>query len=425
MLAHLPGLIYISFIVAMADGCRAEDCHTDRDCPFHSLCIASQCLPSNGADNYLEDSDAERVTLPCPAPSVGQLKLNEILADPGASDPNQDGFSDSSADEFVEILNTSDRDLNLTGVSLRVGSHTKHTFEGSCLEAGQAMVIFSGGMPGQAPSGSRSITSSKRLTLSNQGATVSLYDITGERLDSHRYTRTTDKGTSITRSPDGSGSWGSHADDSRDTLMSPGQCMNGGYFPECDAPEITVHDDFRLDKLYDCLPVSAGELRLNEIMPDPGLSDTNGDGLLYAPHDEFIELVLVANGNRKTADTKIFVNGEERYKLPELCIKPGTAIVIFGGGQPQMTVHPGQVILASETPLRLANSGGQVSLHLASIIDTDVVWGNEGGKDQSITRFPDISGPWVLHSSISPFNASPGWCTNGAELLANGCDASL
>src|SRR4030095_13252028 len=65
------------------------------------------------------------------------VMINEFLADPPeglAGDANHDGTRDASADEFVELVNTTSRDLDITGYVLetRAGTNsaavTRHRF---------------------------------------------------------------------------------------------------------------------------------------------------------------------------------------------------------------------------------------------------------------------------------------------------------
>jgi uncharacterized protein (TIGR03437 family) len=87
--------------------------------------------------------------------SLRDMMINEILSDPPdglEGDANHDGVRDSSADEFVELVNATTRDLDLSGyqIQTRAISSTvdtlRHRFPvGTILRAGAALVVFGGG----------------------------------------------------------------------------------------------------------------------------------------------------------------------------------------------------------------------------------------------------------------------------------------
>ena len=58
--------------------------------------------------------------------------INEIHADPDSTDgdANGDGTRHSSADEFVEIVNNGDSDLDISGWNLSDGVSVRHVFPG-------------------------------------------------------------------------------------------------------------------------------------------------------------------------------------------------------------------------------------------------------------------------------------------------------
>jgi len=83
------------------------------------------------------------------------IVVNEVLADPPAGidgDANHDGSRDSSQDEFVELANSTDAAINLTGWTVRTRSinssteSVRHIFTvGTILPQGEAMLVFGGG----------------------------------------------------------------------------------------------------------------------------------------------------------------------------------------------------------------------------------------------------------------------------------------
>lgn len=83
------------------------------------------------------------------------LSINEILADPPGSaapdlqgDANRDGRRDGSEDEFIEIVNTSDQTVDISGLVISDSTQNRHTFaDNTRLAAGAGIVVFGGGAP--------------------------------------------------------------------------------------------------------------------------------------------------------------------------------------------------------------------------------------------------------------------------------------
>ena len=174
---------------------------------------------------------------------------------------------------------------------------------------------------------------------------------------------------------------------------------------------------------------------INEFLADPpdGLAgDVNHDGVRDSSADEFIELVnsttndidlsgyqLQSRALNGTTDTlrHRFANGTTLFA--------GTAIVIFGGGALNATnpVFGGaQVVKASSGGLSLVNSGGVLTLrNKSSEIVTSVAYGTSLGlradQNQSLTRAPDVTGSFSLHSAASDRAFSPGTQIDGAAFV--------
>ncbi len=152
------------------------------------------------------------------------------------------------------------------------------------------------------------------------------------------------------------------------------------------------------------LPIaSPQDVVINEFLADPasGLSgDANDDGVRDASDDEFIELV---NTTSMALDLSSFVITDSiatRHVFPAgTIIGPGQGIVVFGGGNPTGSFGGAQVYTASTGSLSLNNSGDTISLldPNSTIIDT-VNYSALASNDQSLTRSPDLTGPFVLHS---------------------------
>ncbi|MBZ0236182.1 MAG: lamin tail domain-containing protein, partial [Deltaproteobacteria bacterium] len=161
-------------------------------------------------------------------------------------------------------------------------------------------------------------------------------------------------------------------------------------------------------------PLPPGQLLVNEILADPPVGyDANGDGSASTISDEMLELVNVGRtpldlSGATVADTTgvrvIFPAGTE--------LAPREAIVLFGGGMPQL---PGIRTLALG-PLGLNNDGDTLTIARASgeVLAT-CTYAAEGGDDQSLTRAVDgdPAATFVKHRTRSPAPASPGTRADG------------
>ncbi len=204
-----------------------------------------------------DDRDSNPVTLTflgvAPRPDI---VINELLADPPADDEtttvvegdaNRDGVRDTSDDEFVELVNASGRDLNISGYQLFSRSTTgaednlRHTFApGTIFPAGTAVVVFGGGNfnpRNQAFGGAQVFKASEgELSLVNGGGTVTLRDASARLVTNFSWGGSTgfeaDDNQSLTRSPDVTGAYTQHttASGSNGKPYSPGTRVNGQPF---------------------------------------------------------------------------------------------------------------------------------------------------------------------------------------------------
>ncbi len=143
---------------------------------------------------------------------------------------------------------------------------------------------------------------------------------------------------------------------------------------------------------------------INELLADPpsGITgDANHDGVGSTTQDEFVELLNLSSSPINISGWFINDAISKRHTFPV-----GTTMLayqyltIFGGGSPNL---PGiNFQLASSGTLSLNNTNEQVFLYDQGghLID-HVSYGAEGGKDQSLVRFPEGTGSqFALHASI-------------------------
>lgn len=157
------------------------------------------------------------------AAPAGSVVINEILA-------NEPG-TDTGA-EFVELVNTGDSAVDLSGWTLRDDVGVRHTFAGgTSLGAGQAIAVFA--EAGAIPGGIDAVAASAgTLSLTNGGERVSIRDREGATIDSFTYGAglTAADGVSMNRSPDASeGSFVLHTSLSSQDA-SPGRRADGSAF---------------------------------------------------------------------------------------------------------------------------------------------------------------------------------------------------
>lgn len=173
-------------------------------------------------------------------------------------------------------------------------------------------------------------------------------------------------------------------------------------------------------------PLTAS-LIINEYLADPpnGLAgDANGDGTRDATQDEFVELVNTGGAPLDIGSFTISDATSTRFTVPSgKVIPPGESAVVFGGGSPTGDFGNaganGLVFAAGGAGLSLNNGGDTITVkdNLGAVVDVVAYGATEGGAGQSITRSPDITGPFVEHSAAAGSGGalfSPGARVSGA-----------
>ena len=147
---------------------------------------------------------------------------------------------------------------------------------------------------------------------------------------------------------------------------------------------------------------------INEILADPpseDAGDANRDGSQNRNEDEFVEILNTGLRPINISGWQLSDNSRtsNRFAFPDTTwIGPGEYIVLFGGGTPtgftrQVFVDDGRI-----GRLGLSNTSDQVFLINPASNDTlaSAGWGREGGNDQSLVRYPEGIGEWVLHTEL-------------------------
>ncbi len=175
--------------------------------------------------------------LPCDPPAAGDLIVNEVLVD--AATPEGDN-------EFVELVNLTDRALAMEGVQVLVNSsgseqptEVRYTFHGGCLPARGALAAYANDRGEVAPEAEFPIRVDASSTLANSRALFGALRLGDTVLDTFEVPQALiDEGVSANRDPDRSGAtFSQHTTLNADLMSSPGRCANGGLHHEgCPAP---------------------------------------------------------------------------------------------------------------------------------------------------------------------------------------------
>ena len=471
--------------------------------------------------------------------------FNELHIDPASDitgDANGDGTRDAIADEFIELVNNGSSAFDLSGYYLtdseEPNSAARHIFpQGTIVDAGQAVVVFGGGIPVSPTNFGGAIvhTASENnggVALGNSGRTVMIKNPDGLTVLSQVYDASQGGiNQSITRSPDLTGGFVSHSGvtSANGALFSPGmkldstnfynhtstkvqfQVMRGTYkegedasftlgvtingASSTNATEVTVAtsgtgngnlgdiDGFTPQTLtfdagssttqyvtinvtnddleegnenieFGLFTASGGDnvsvgspskfmltlsdddvsnpLVLNEVLTDPPSDDAtttdvvegdaNGDGSRSAQGDEFVELVNTNSIALDISGYTIYDNVGLRHTFADGSILSGGGVaIVFGGGSPTGEFGGADIVTtATGGSLSLNNAGDKVIINDKNgnqIIEFE--WGGstpyDGGSDQSLTRDPDLTGDFVLHSTtVAGGVYSPGTQTDGS-----------
>ncbi|HKZ00615.1 MAG TPA: lamin tail domain-containing protein, partial [Pyrinomonadaceae bacterium] len=194
--------------------------------------------------------ESNNVILTLGGSPVRDIVINEILADPPdglAGDANHDGTRSASADEFVELINSTTRDLDLSGYQLQTRSLSgtadivRHRFPvGTIFPAGTALIVFGGGNIDSADpifAGAKVFEASTGgISLSNSGGTITVRDASGSVVTSAQFGTApgvaADDNQSLTRFPDITGGFVLHklAAGNSQSPFSAGTRVNGAPF---------------------------------------------------------------------------------------------------------------------------------------------------------------------------------------------------
>ena len=223
-------------IIVLSFSCKTEDIEPIISPPVDPTEILG-CTDPN-AVNY--NSDANTDDDCC---QYNSLLLNEVLYDPSYSglegDANGDGAYVHDEDEFVELINVSNSNLDISGYefydneNLISGMPNHIVPPGTILPPMTAYVVFGGGSPNPANFGGAIVhtASASFLNLNNSSDTLTIKNDIGETIivfDVEALSNNPDE--SYTRLPDICGDFLQHNSTGSGLLFSPGSKSNGDPF---------------------------------------------------------------------------------------------------------------------------------------------------------------------------------------------------
>ena len=186
-----------------------------------------------------------------------------------------------------------------------------------------------------------------------------------------------------------------------------------------DSTSVTIADD----TVYINSTISG--FVLNEVLYDPSnislQGDANNDGVYVQDEDEFIEFVnntdsCINISKCRIYDTENWDINSPNHQFPDsVFINPNQAVVVFGGGEPTGSFGNALVFKSSNTVMNLNNSGDIMtftdsSKNILIEFDTEPYSNN---PNESYTRDPELTGPFVQHNDISVTLFSPGTRIDG------------
>jgi hypothetical protein len=165
-----------------------------------------------------------------------------------------------------------------------------------------------------------------------------------------------------------------------------------------------------------------GQLIINEVLYDPSNTalegDANRDSIYSQDDDSFIEIYNSSASPFDISGYEIWDDttaGTVQYTFPaNTSIPAQEVVVVFGGGTPTGTFGTA-LVLNAVNGFNFNNSGEVIGVKDTSgawalIFDSDALSNN---PNESYTRFPDVTGPFLQHSDTTSVLFSPGTRTDG------------
>jgi hypothetical protein len=223
---------FLLALIVFSFSCETEDVAPVVTPPTNTIL---GCTDAN-AVNYNSDANSDNGCC-----KYESLLLNEVLYDPPAGtdgDANGDGTRDANEDEFVELINVSNSNLDISGyefydnTNLNQGMPNHVVPQGTVLSSNQAYVVFGGGtINGDFGNAIVHTASAAVLNLNNASDTLTIKNDSGEILilfDIEALSNNPDE--SYTRLPDICSADFVQHNSASNGLFSPGKKVDGTLF---------------------------------------------------------------------------------------------------------------------------------------------------------------------------------------------------
>ena len=329
-----------------------------------------------------EDPEEEEPEQPSGSFSSGDIRINEIMADPK-------NLEELPETEYIELYNTMDEEVQLKGWILQYGS-TKVALDDVSIAAQGYMVLYrSGDEDFDLPSSSVCALDKFPANLNNDGKSFTLLYYT-DVIDQYTYPKAKE-GKSWEYAPEG---WHVCSDPNGGT---PGKANSDGIEEEeeeeqPDKPEEEEEPD---QPELPSSPIELGAIRINEVMADP-------KGLEELPETEYIELYNVSDEALTLTGCTLVYDNRTKAVLDGISIPAHTFAVLYRSGR-EMSLISGIDCPVDKFPT-LANAGEKSLVlynHEGNIIDQYTYPKAKAGKSWEYA-------PEGWHLSSDPRGGTPG-----------------
>ena len=387
----------------------------------------------------------------CESLVLGDLVINEVMINPSEPEPDH---------EYIELVNVSTKEIDLTGVNLTYNGEEKFRFYQGCMAPKSAVVAFSGGSGAgvipwvwSSPARGIGVYNYRYQFVNSKDFEFNLFGSDGQLLSAFvGESNMIEDGESVTRSPELTGVPTEHGEASANgALKSPGACSNGGSFEQqcLDGQQSSggemsggvMSGGVMNGGVMNGGEMSTGGMNGGEMIIPPNCSSPLiGDLLINEvlidavdeSADEFIELLnqsdVPVNLNRiellyQTASGVL----ETQITFGPGCMAPHSALVIYNNthNRPWYWSSPtidSPSLSAGHSTFALANSRDAVlELRAGSgqRLSQLLVPRSQITEAVSVNRSPDgeesNESTIVLHNSISASSSSPGGRPDGAR----------
>ncbi len=294
--------------------------------------------------------------------------INEIQANPAGTDTDE---------EYLEIVNSGKRELDLTGWTIADSYKLRHVFDEVILVPGGAVTVYSGPAVGQ----ERIEASTGALGLNNNADEVFLRDARGKVVNAVAY-KSAISGTSFVRAgDDGTGELVPHTD--LGSPASPGTRADGSPW-----------------KVY------VPPLIINEFLADPDGTDTP---------NEFVEVVNAGTRAVDLAGWTLADGIKIRHTFGPALLAPGEAMVVYGGGvRDSAQVATGGTLSLNNTgdTLTLADPKGRaadIATWTGAKVETGVSLNraSDGADDEDFVLHGSLPGAFATMSPGTRADGNP------------------